>query len=97
MDMYIYSQRMFLNGESDILAELFANVPALRELACRFGEKVGRQKEDEEKFQMGFEKIKEAYDYSFGTKEMKWHEGIIEVNENFKELCLRICSGFGVK
>lgn len=90
-------KRMFLNGESDILAELFANVPALRELACRFGEKVGRQKEDEEKFQMGFEKIKEAYDYSFGTKEMKWHEGIIEVNENFKELCLRICSGFGVK
>ena len=90
-------KRMFLNGESDILAELFANVPALRELACRFGEKVGRQKEDEEKFQMGFEKIKEAYDYSFGTKEMKWHEGIIEVNENFKELCLRICSGFGAK
>ena len=46
---------------------------------------------------MGFEKIKEAYDYSFGTKEMKWHEGIIEVDENFKELCLRICSGLGIR
>lgn len=90
-------KKMFLSGESDILAELFENVPALRELACRFGEERGKQKEDEEKFQMGFEKIKEAYDYSFGTKKMKWHEGIIEVDENFKDLCLRICSGLGVK
>ena len=85
----------FLNGEGNILVELFENVPALRQLACRFGEERGKQKEDEEKFQMGFEKIKEAYDYSFGIKEMKWHEGIIELDENFKELCLRICSGFG--
>lgn len=86
----------FLNGEGDILAELFESVPALRQLAYRFGEERGKSKEDEEKFQIGFEKIKEAYDYSFGNKEMKWHEGIIEVNENFKELCLRICSGFGL-
>ena len=90
-------KRKFLNGEGNILTELFENVPALRELASRFGEERGKQKDDEEKFQMGFEKIKEAYDYSFGTKEMKWHEGIIEVDENFKELCLRICSGFGAK
>lgn len=90
-------KKMFLSGESDILAELFENVSALRELACRFGEERGKQKEDEEKFQMGFEKIKEAYDYSFGIKKMKWHEGIIELDENFKELCLRICSGFEVR
>lgn len=90
-------KRKFLNGEGDMLTELFENVPALRELASRFGEERGKQKDDEEKFQMGFEKIKEAYDYSFGTKEMKWHEGIIEVDENFKELCLRICSGLGIR
>lgn len=90
-------KRMFLNGESDILVELFENVPALRQLACRFGEESGKQKDDEEKFQMGFEKIKEAYDYSFGIKEMKWHAGMIELDENFKELCLRICSGLGVR
>lgn len=87
----------FLNGEDGILSELFENVPALWELACRFGEERGKQKEDEEKFHMGFEKIKEAYEYSFGTKEMRWHEGIIELDENFKEICLRICSGFGVR
>ncbi len=90
-------KRVFLNGESDILVELFENVPALRKLACRFGEERGKQKEEEEKFKMGFEKIKEAYEYSFGIKEMKWHDGMIELDENFKELCLRICSGFGVR
>ena len=90
-------KRMFLNSESDILVELFENVPALRQLACRFGEERGKQNEEEKKFKMGFEKIKEAYDYSFGTKKMRWHEGIIEVDENFKELCLRICSGFRVR
>lgn len=90
-------KRKFLNGEDDIFIELFKNVPALRELACRFGEESEKQKENEEKFQMGFEKIKEVYDYSFGTKKMRWREGIIEVGENFKDICLRICSGFGVR
>ncbi len=90
-------KKMFLNGEGDVLVELFENVPALRQLACRFGEERGKQKEEGEKLRMGIEKIKEAYDYSFGIKEMKWHEGIIEVDENFKELCLRICSGFGAR
>ena len=90
-------KKMFLNGEGDVLVELFENVPALRQLACRFGEESGKQKEEEEKYRIGFEKIKEAYGYSFGIKEMRWHEGIIEVDKNFKELCLRICSGFGVR
>ena len=90
-------KRRFLNGEGNILTELFENVSALRRLACRFGEESGKQKEEEEKFNMGFEKIKEAYDYSFGIEEMKWHDGVIELDENFKELCLRICSGFGAK
>lgn len=90
-------KRRFLNGEGNLLTELFENVSALRQLACRFGEERGKQKEEEEKFNMGFEKIKEAYDYSFGIKEMRWHDGVIELDENFKELCLRICSGFGVR
>lgn len=85
----------FLNGEGDVLVELFENVPALRKLACRFGEEREKQKEEEEKFQMGFVKIKEAYDYSFGIKEMKWHDGMIDLDNKFKELCLKICSGLG--
>lgn len=90
-------KRMFLNGEGETLVELFENVPPLRQLACRFGDERGKQKDEEEKFKMGFEKIKEAYDYTFGINEMKWHDGVIELDENFKELCLRICSGFGVR
>lgn len=69
-------KRSFLNGESDILVELFENVPALRQLARRFGEGQNKQREDEEKFQIGFEKIEEAYNYTFGTKK---NNGMMEL------------------
>ena len=82
-----------LIGDNDTLLELFENVPALYQLACRFGEKRGEQKGEEEKFQIGIEKIKEAYGYTFWKKEKIWHENIIELDDNFKEICLKICSG----
>lgn len=87
-------KRRFLNGDIEILKELFENVSALYELACRFGFEQGKENEMEERFQVGYKKIEEFYNYSFGVDEKRWYKGMIDI-DNFKELCLKMCNRFG--
>ena len=88
-------KRKFLQGDSSILDELFQNIKILYRMACRFGKLDGE--ESEENFKIGYEKIKEVYDYAFGIGEKRWYMGTIEISDNFKETCLRICSGLRIK
>lgn len=88
-------KRRFMQGESSILDELFENVPALYQMTCRFGKNQGE--ESEENFNIGYAKIKEVYDYAFGMGEKRWYKGAIEINDNFKEICIKLCNGFKLK
>lgn len=85
-------KRRFMQGDSRILSDLFENVPALYQMTCRFGENQGE--ESEENFKIGYAKIKEVYDYAFGFGERRWYNGAIEINNNFKEICIKLCNGF---
>lgn len=85
-------KRRFMQGDSSILSDLFKNIPALYQLACRFGENQGE--ESEENFKIGYTKIKEVYDYAFGIGEKHWYNGAIEINDNFKEIFIKLCNGF---
>lgn len=87
-------KRRFMQGDSSILSELFENVPALYQMTCRFGEKQGEV--SEENFNIGYTKIKEVYDYAFGMGEKRWYNGAIEINDNFKEICIKLCNGFNL-
>lgn len=84
----------FLQGDSSVLDELFKNIKTLYRMACKFG-KLDEQ-ESEENFEMGYAKIKEVFDYAFGIGEKRWYKGAIEISDNFKEICLRICSGLRI-
>lgn len=84
----------FLQGDSDVLDELFKSIPTLHRMACRFGRLDGQ--ESEENFEIGYAKIKEVFDYAFGIREKRWYKGAIEISDNFKEICLRICSGLRI-
>lgn len=84
----------FLQGDSSVLDELFQNIQILHTMACKFGKLDG--KESEENFKIGYAKIKEVYDYAFGICEKRCYRGAIEISDNFKELCLRICSGLRI-
>lgn len=85
-------KRRFMQGDSSILSDLLENVPALYQMTCRFGENQGE--ESEENFNIGYTKIKEVYDYAFGISEKRWYNGAIEINNNFKEICIKLCNGF---
>ncbi len=85
-------KRRFLQGDNSILRDLFENVPALYQMTCRFGKNQGE--ESEENFNIGYAKIKEVYDYAFGMGEKRWYNGAIEINDNFKEICIKLCNGF---
>lgn len=85
-------KRRFMQGDSSILSDLFENVPALYQMTCRFGENQGE--ESEENFKIGYTKIKEVYNYAFGIGEKRWYKGAIEINNNFKEICIKLCNGF---
>jgi len=87
-------KRRFMQGDTSILSDLFENVPALYQMTCRFGENQGG--ESEENFKIGYTKIKEVYDYAFGIGEKQRYNGAIEISDNFKKICLRICSGLRI-
>lgn len=84
----------FLQGDSGVLDELFKSIPTLHRMACKFGKLDGQ--ESEENFEIGYAKIKEVFDYAFGIGEKRWYKGAIEISDNFKEICLRICSGLRI-
>lgn len=82
----------FINGDSNIFAELFNNVPVLYQLVCYFG---GSKNEDsKENFEKGYVKLKEVYDYVFGTGKKKWYNGSIEISDDLKSICMRLCNGY---
>ena len=87
-------KRKLLQGDSSVLDELFQNIQILHRMACRFGKLDGQ--ESEENFKIGYAKIKEVFDYAFGIGEKRWYKGAIEISDNFKEICLRICSGLRI-
>lgn len=87
-------KRKFMQGDSTILEELFNNIPALYKMACRFG---NTNSESEENFKIGYEKIKEVYDYAFGIGEKRWYDGAIEISDTFKDICIGLCNGFGLR
>lgn len=84
----------FLQGDSGVLDELFKSIPTLHRMAYKFGKLDGQ--ESEENFEIGYAKIKEVFDYAFGIGEKRWYKGAIEISDNFKEICLRICSGLRI-
>lgn len=84
----------FLQGDSSVLDEFFNNIQILHRIACRFGNLYGQ--ETEEDFEIGYAKIKEVYDYTFGIGEKQWYKGTIQISANFKDICLRICSGLRI-
>lgn len=84
----------FLQGDSSVLDELFKNIKTLYRMACKFGKLDGQ--ESEENYEIGYAKIKEVFDYAFGIGEKRWYKGAIEISDNFKEICLRICSGLRI-
>lgn len=83
----------FMRGDDSVLKELFEKVPILYRLACRFGQ--NRNDETIENYIEGYEKIKEVYDYAFGIGEKRWHRGAIEISDEFAQICIRLCNGFG--
>jgi hypothetical protein len=83
----------FMNGDSSILKQLFETGPALHQMACLFGKENGTQ---EEKNKIGYEKIKEVYDYTFGNDKRKWYKGSIRIDNNLNSLCIKLCSGLKV-
>lgn len=87
-------KRKFMQGDSTILEELFNNIPILYNMACRFG---NTNSESEENFKIGYEKIKEVYDYAFGIGEKRWYDGAIEISDNFRGICIGLCNGFGLR
>lgn len=84
----------FMNGDNSILQQLFEVVPALHQMACLFGKENGTQ---EEKYNVGYEKIKEVYDYTFGNDKRKWYKGSIRIDNNLKSLCIKLCNGLELK
>ena len=82
-------KRKFMQGEGEILIELFDNIPVLHRMACRFGDS---RLDDAESFCEGVEKIKNVYDWSFGKR--KDYDGTMEISNDLKEVCIRVCNGF---
>ena len=87
-------KRKLLQGDSSVLDELFQKIQILHRKPCRFGKLDGQ--ESEENCKIGNAKIKEVYDYAFGIGEKRWYKCAIEISDNFKEICLRICSGLRI-
>ena len=85
-------KRRFMQGEGSILRELFENITALFQMACLFGENQGEGLE--KNFKIGFAKIKAVYDYAFGIGEEQLYNVAIEIHDNFKEICIKLCNGF---
>lgn len=84
----------FLCGDDSVLDDLFQNIPSLYQMACKFGKiNKGLSKEN---FVEGYNKIKEFYNYSFGDKKGQLYRGVLNISDNFKEMCIKICNGFGV-
>ncbi|MDD2979787.1 MAG: P-loop NTPase fold protein [Hespellia sp.] len=82
----------FLNGTSSLLHDLPSNVPELNYMMCRFAD---QDAEENEKFENGFDKINQVYQYAFGNHDRKEYNNLpYDVAENIGEICIRIYDGF---
>lgn len=78
----------FMEGKGNIFNELCGNISSLRKLICRFG---GNATDEDESYQIGFEKIYEVYECTFLKN--KIYTGELDVSRDLKEICIRVCNG----
>lgn len=78
----------FLNGDENILEELFSNIPSLYTMACVF---CNATEETKENFEVGYKKIHEIFTCEFGSG--KKYRGTINYTANLKNMCVRISNG----
>lgn len=78
----------FLEGKGNVFKELCENIPSMRKLICRFG---NDNKDNEENYRIGFEKIYYVYECSFAKNRV--YDGELEVSRDLKDICIRICNG----
>ncbi len=80
----------FLEGDSSVLENLSINIPAIRDMICRFGE-YGKDNE----FETGFEYVKAVYNYTFKDKSRDVYNKLkLEVSSDIKDICIKLCNGF---
>lgn len=82
-------KRKFMQGDGDILKELFDNVSSLHKMATKFG----KDRQDTiENYEIGYEAIKKVYDYTFGNCEEC--DYAMNIPADLKNICIRVCNGF---
>lgn len=82
----------FLDGESNLLESLSKEIEAIRFMLCRLD---GSGNDENEKFDIGFERIKAIYNYTF--KELgreAYYKLNMEIRVDLKKICMKICNGF---
>lgn len=79
---------LFLNGNSSILEELCLKIPAISKMISRFCDQ-----NDSSKFDTGYKKIKEVYDFTF-AKQGNVNKICLEISSDIKAICIKICNGF---
>lgn len=83
-----HSEPEFMQGKGEIFKELCENIPSLYKMICRFGKNEGF---DEENYKIGFEKINEVYECTFGAN--KQYSGTLDLSRDLKDICIRVCNG----
>lgn len=78
----------FLKGRGDTFKELCENLPNMRKIICRFGDRSGDENED---YRVGFERVYKVYECTFSSN--KIYDGDLEISRNLKELCIQACNG----
>lgn len=82
----------FLDGESNLLESLSKEIEAIHFMLCRLD---GSGNDENEKFDIGFERIKAIYNYTF--KELgreAYYKLNMEIRVDLKKICMKICNGF---
>ena len=82
----------FLNGESDILSDVFENVEILHRFAMTFGDKLYQEIYTEDNYTTGVKKIESVYKYVFGKNNSGWYEGNLDIDRELKQKCIEICN-----
>lgn len=88
----IAEKQKFMSAESDILSELFMQIPTLYRIACRLG---NSNELSDEGYRKGYSEIEKIYRFAFSNrKEILRYNGKISIHAHFKEMCIGICNGF---
>lgn len=79
----------FMDGKGEVFKRLCENISSLRKVICNFG---GHGTDDNESYEIGFEKIYEVYEYTFTPN--KIYEGTLDISHDLRGICINICNGF---